>query len=135
MEVAAVVGLTVAAAFLAVVLRQQRPEFALAIGLMAGAAILTLILTKAVPVFDSLKDMLDQTSLPAEYGAVLFKAMGVCLLTQLAADACEDAGEKALASKAELAGKVALLILALPLFQKVAELAASLMSGQAVSGG
>ncbi|MCI9413684.1 MAG: stage III sporulation protein AD [Clostridiales bacterium] len=134
MEVAAVVGLTVAAAFLAVILRQQRPEYALAIGLMAGVAILTLIITKAVPVFNSLKELLDKASLPVEYGAVLFKALGVCLLTQLASDACEDAGEKALAAKAELAGKVALLILALPLFQKVAEMAASLMNGQAVGG-
>ncbi|MCI8554469.1 MAG: stage III sporulation protein AD [Clostridiales bacterium] len=134
MEVAAVIGLTVAAAFLAVVLRQQRPEYALAISLMAGAALLTLVLIRAAPMMDRLKEMLDQVSLSAEYGAVLFKAMGVCLLTQLASDACEDAGEKALAAKAELAGKFGLLVLALPLFQKIAELAAALMNGQAVGG-
>ena len=54
------------------------------------------------------------------------------VLTQLAADACKDAGESALASKAELAGKVGLIMLSLPLFQKIAELAVSLMNGKAV---
>lgn len=48
-------------------------------------------------------------------------------------DACKDAGESALASKAELAGKLMLLMLALPLFEKIAQLAASLINGEAIS--
>ena len=40
--------------------------------------------------------------------------------------------EAALAGKAELAGKVGLIMLSLPLFQKIAELAVSLMNGKAV---
>ena len=51
------------------------------------------------------------------------------MLAQLSADACRDAGETALAEKAELAGKVFLLLIALPLFEKVAELAVRLMNG------
>ena len=134
MEIAAIAGLTVAAAFLAVVLRQHKPEFALAVGLMAGIVILAVCLRKAAPALGSLSDLLNAASLPAEYGAALFKALGVCLLTQLASDACSDAGEKALAAKAELAGKLAMLLIALPLFEKVAEMAVSLMNGRAVSG-
>ena len=37
--------------------------------------------------------------MPGEYGLILFKALGICLITQLASDACRDAGEAALASK------------------------------------
>ena len=59
----------------------------------------------------------------------MFKALGICLLSQLAADACRDAGENAMAEKAELAGKVFLLLLALPLFEKIAELALTLING------
>ncbi len=94
MEIAAIAGLTVAAAFLAVVLRQHKPEFALAVGLMAGIVILAVCLRKAAPALGSLSDLLNAASLPAEYGAALFKALGVCLLTQLASDACSDAGER-----------------------------------------
>ena len=40
---------------------------------------------------------------------------------------------RSLASKAELAGKLMLLMLALPLFEKIAQLAASLINGEAIS--
>ena len=103
MDMVAIAGVVVIAAFLAVLLRQQRPEQAMAVGLVAGVGILALVLTRAVPAFSSIKELLDASSLPGEYGEILFKALGLCLLTQLAADACRDAGEGALAGKAELA--------------------------------
>jgi stage III sporulation protein AD len=50
-------------------------------------------------------------------------------LAQFAADACRDAGESALASKMELAGKITILILALPLFEKITQTAVGLIGG------
>ena len=128
MDIVTIAGVVVVAAFLAVILRQQRPEQALAVSLAAGLGILALVVSKALPVIDTLRELLESAALPVEYGAILFKALGICLLTQLAADACRDAGEAALASKAELAGKLLLLTLALPLFEKIAQTAASLIS-------
>lgn len=64
---------------------------------------------------------------------MVVKATGVCLLTQLTADTCRDAGETALAGKAELAGRFVLLALAVPLFADVLELVTALINGQAVS--
>lgn len=128
MEIVTIAGVVVVAAFLAVILRQQRPEQAMAVSLAAGIGILALVAAKALPVIGSLRELLAGAALPSEYGAILFKALGICLLTQLAADACRDAGENALASKAELAGKLLLLTLALPLFEKIAQTAAALIN-------
>ena len=128
-----IAGVVVVAAFLAVMLRQQRPEQAMAVSLAAGIGILALVLSKALPVIGTLRELLSTAALTEEYGAIQFKALGIFLLTQLAADACKDAGESALASKAELAGKLMLLMLALPLFEKIAQLAASLINGEAIS--
>ena len=127
MEVVAVAGVAVVAAFLSVLLKQHRPELAMGIGLVAGTGILMLLLRYAIPMVDQLREMLSKSGVSGEYVTVLFKALGVCLLTQLASDTCKDAGEQALASKAELAGKISLLVLALPLFQKLADLALSLI--------
>lgn len=129
MEIVTIAGVAVVAAFLAVVLRQQRPEQAMAVSLAAGLGILMLVVTKAMPVVGALRNLLEGAALPKEYAAVVFKALGICLLTQLSADACRDAGETALASKAELAGKLFLLTLALPLFEKIAQTAALLING------
>ncbi len=123
----AVAGLAVTAAFLAVVLRGTRPEQAMAIGLAAGAVLVVWLLKMASPVLDSLRNMVARAGLSEEYGTVLLKALGLCLLTQLAADVCRDAGEQALAAKAELGGKILMLLLALPLFEKIAALAVELL--------
>ena len=115
------------AALLAVLLRgQQRPEMAMCLSLAAGVVVL--------PLLDTLRQMLTAGSFPAPYLTVVVKATGVCLLTQLTADTCRDAGETALAGKAELAGRFVLLALAVPLFADVLELVTALINGQAVSG-
>jgi len=129
MSILTVVGIAVIAAFLAVLLRRYHPEYAMATGIAAGIAILVLLLAQVAPVISRLEALLEAAALPAEYAGVLFKALGIALLAQLAADACRDAGENAMAEKAELAGKVFLFLLALPLFEKIAELAVSLMEG------
>ena len=36
------------------------------------------------------------------YASILFKALGICFLTQFSSDACRDAGEGGIAHKAEL---------------------------------
>ena len=66
---------------------------------------------------------------PQEYVLVLFKALGICYLTQFAADSCRDAGESALAVKAEIAGRIAVLLISLPLLSQVASTAMDLIGG------
>lgn len=134
MDMGVIAAIVVLAAFLAVILRQQRPEQAMAVALIAGIGVLALVIVRVTPVIDSLQELLGAANMPSEYGQILFKALGICLITQLASDACKDAGEAALAAKADLAGKVTLLVLALPLFQKMGELAVSLIGGQGAGG-
>ena len=62
------------------------------------------------------------------YARILLKALAVCYITQLAADCCRDAGESAIASKIELAGKAAIVAVSLPVFTELAELVTGLVS-------
>ena len=48
-------------------------------------------------------------------------------MAQFAADACRDAGESALASRVELAGKMAVVLLSLPLFGEITSVALGLL--------
>ena len=130
-------GITIAvvaviAAFLAALLRRFHPEQAMAVTLIAGVVLLTAVLGYVLPLLTDIRNMLSKSGLSSEYVQILFKALGVSLLTQLAADTCRDAGEHSMASKAELAGKWMLLTLALPLFQKVGSIALSLIEKGAV---
>lgn len=130
MSIVTIWGVLIIAAFLSVMLKPHRPELALGLALAAGVGVLALVLTQVTPALTRIQSMLESASVSGEYVLVLFKALGVCLLTQIAADVCRDAGEAGLAAKAELAGKAIMLLLALPLFEKIGELALTLINGE-----
>lgn len=127
MHLTAVLMLLITAAFLAVLLRRYQPELALGVGLLAGVAVLAGLLKTVLPLLQRVQALAENAAVPTAYMGVLLKGLGICLLTQIAADTCRDAGETALANKAELVGKVLLLVVALPLFEEIIALALSLV--------
>lgn len=123
----AIAAVAVITAFLAVMLRRLHPEQAMAVTLIAGILMVTAALGAMAPLLSDIQTMLEASGLTGEYVQILFKALGICVITQLASDACRDAGEQGLAAKTELAGKLTLLALALPMFQKIGGIALSLI--------
>ncbi len=65
----------------------------------------------------------------AEYVSVMIKALGVTVLCRICADVCRDCGEPTLAGGVESAGKLTLVLLALPMISRLAEHAISLAEG------
>ncbi len=124
------VGVLLCGALLAVVLRHWRPELAVCLGLVAGAMVVGLLLSQVAPVLAAVERLTAAGGLSDRHLSAVLKAAGICLLTQLTADTCRDAGEGALASKAELAGRVLLLLLTVPLFEDVLGLVTGLLQGQ-----
>lgn len=129
MNIFSIAGIALTAAALAVMLRQYRTEYALIIGIAAGVLIFTMILANVQPAFNEIDKLLYKAKVDTQYGTILIKSLGVCFVAQLASDACRDAGESAIASKVELAGKFTVLLIALPLFGQVASLVLKLMDG------
>lgn len=131
---AGAVGLLLCAALLAAVLRTQRPEWAVGLSLSAGALVAAALLQRLAPLITTLRQMLAVGGLSDTALTMVLRAAGVCFITQLAADTCRDAGESALASRAELTGRVLLLVMTLPLFEQVLTLILGVAGGQAVTG-
>ena len=123
-----VVGIAIVGVALSLVLKQHKPEFSMLISLGAGAVILILIVTSFTPILNTITDLVVDTKMPAEYGQILMKSLGICFIAQLASDTCRDAGESAVASKVELAGKIAVIIISLPLFEKILSIISSLIT-------
>jgi len=123
----AVVGIGVVAAVIAAILRQAKPDYALLVTLAAGILILYRILIGIVPVVAEIEAIMKTTGVNEEYAGVLFKALGICILTQIACDTCKDAGEASIATKLEIAGRVSILVVSLPLFTRVLSIVSSLM--------
>ena len=113
---------------LALILGQYRPEFRMLVTAAVTLLLMAMVLEQLSPVLDQLRSTMELTGLTGDYAAVLFKAVGICLLTQLAGDVCRDSGESSIASKIELAGRAAILLTAMPLIQEVLAWAWELMN-------
>lgn len=117
MDALQIAGLTVCAAVIALVLRRLRPEAATALVLAAGAMTALLILPQLAEIVTGILSLADAGQVRDGYMAQLLKVGGISLLTDFAAQTCRDAGEDGLAMKAELAGRVLLIALALPVMR------------------
>ena len=113
---------------LALILGQYRPEFRMLITAAVTLLLMAMVLEQLSPVLEQLRSTMELTGLTGDYTAILFKAVGICLLTQLAGDVCRDSGESSIASKIELAGRAAILLTAMPLIQEVLAWAWELMN-------
>lgn len=127
MNMVTIVGIAVLAATFSVVLKQKNPEYALALSLAAGVLMLGMIIAEARPLFDRMHSLLDASGTKAAYVQILFKSLGLCFITQIACDACRDLGETAIATKVEAAGKIAVLLVSLPLFEEILRIAGQLI--------
>lgn len=129
MELFSVIGIALLTVILTLLLNRYHKEYGILAAICGGSVLLLLIIGMLSPVADQLRSWFDSVGVLSENLSVLLKSMGLCFLTQFASDTCKDAGESALASKVELAGKVSVVVLALPLFQSIASTALSLTGG------
>lgn len=88
-----------------------------------------MIIVGLIPAFQSMTRLMQRASINNEYTKAIIKTLGVCYVTQLASDSCRDAGQSAIASKVELCGKVFIVIISLPLFENLIDIAFLLIRG------
>ena len=126
MDIIPVVGLGITAAAVALLLRGQNSPVAMAVSLAAAILIFIYVAQSIIPVFEQLNSLAGNAQISSEYLQILFKCLGLCVVTQLAADTCRDSGESAIASKIEMAGKAAVIISSLPMFSRIVSVAYTL---------
>lgn len=63
----------------------------------------------------------------SEYVKLMVKILGICFLSQLIINICNDSGESALASQTELASKIIVTVMLLPLFESLIKIIAGIM--------
>jgi stage III sporulation protein AD len=127
MDIISLSGIAILAAALCVVVRQLSPESAFGLRTACSVGMLAAAVALLAPSIETMTALTEKAGIDASFAAVLIKALAVCYITQLAADCCRDAGESAIASKLELAGKAAVTVISLPVFTELAEIVTDLL--------
>ena len=128
MEIFKILAICIITAVLAVVLKQQKGEYALMVALAGGTVVILYIIKGVLSPIEYINERLLKSGINTEYFAVALKALGISYVTGFIADICRDSGQASLASKAELAGKCAIFIISVPLIGAVLDTALSLLA-------
>ena len=121
MEIVQVIGLAIIVTVIGTVLRQLKPEMAIQLSILAGVAIFLLVMDQIRLIIDVMQKLSDQANISSYYLFIILKIVGVAYLAEFACQICKDAGENALATKVEMAAKVFVVILAIPIIVAIME--------------
>ena len=122
-----VVGIALVTTCICVLLKQWNPEISMMAALLCGILIFGIILLNLTTVLDTIGKLVAGVEFDSGYLSVVLKSLGICYVTQLAADTCRDSGYSSIASKVELAGKVSVIVIAMPLFTNLVQLSVGLI--------
>ena len=114
---------------LAILVRRYSKEQGLLLSLGIAAGLLALLLKLLSPVLDLAGQLAELAGVQAALIAPVYKCVAIGLVTQLAADLCQDAGESAAAQGIRLVGGAAALYVCAPLVLAVMELVQQLLGG------
>ncbi len=115
MDIVAIVFLAIVGMVLLIILRQSRPEMALVLSVLLGVLIFATVVPKIGMVVSTLKSIADKADVGSLHLATLLKIVGVAYIAEFGAQVCRDAQEGAIASKVELAGKIIIMALSIPI--------------------
>lgn len=127
-QIERIVAFAAVAALLCVVVRQTRPDMALALTLFAGAALLATYAAGLWQVVDAMSELSARAGLSDGFVATLSKVLGVALLGEFGAQVCRDADQSALAQRVELGARLILTLMALPMLSSILDSALELVA-------
>lgn len=128
MNILSIGAVGIVAAALVLTVRRYSSEQAMLISVGAGVLILLFVIKEVIGNIGAVSDMLASAGIRTEYIVILLKSLGICFVTEFACDTVTDAGMTSLSSNILLAGKILVLVTALPLFQDIFSTVSSLLA-------
>ncbi len=128
MDILQIVCIGIIAVILSATIKAQRPEIALQVNIITGIIIFLVVAVKLSVVIEFIEDFSKKADIDFTYITILLKIVGIAYIAEFGAEVCKDAGESSIASKIELAGKVTIMILSVPIISSLLEMVVKLMT-------
>ncbi|WP_152597370.1 stage III sporulation protein AD [Neobacillus niacini] len=121
MEIIKIVGVALVATFLALIIKEQKPNFAFLLIVFVGCSIFLYLVDKIYEIIHMLEKLAVNANVNLVYVETILKIIGIAYIAEFASQITKDAGQGAVASKIELAGKVLILAMAIPILTVMIE--------------
>ncbi len=109
------------ATFLAIVVKEQKPVFAFTITVFTGAIIFLYLIGEIQHIIQMLEGLAAKANIEVIYVETVLKIIGIAYIAEFGAQITRDAGQGAIASKIELAGKLLIMAMAIPILKLIIE--------------
>lgn len=127
LDIIQIVGFGLAAAILALIVKEYKPVFAFFIVAFAGIVLFFIIIGKISTIITVINDLANRSGIPDIYLKTILKIIGIAYVAEFGSQMIRDTGQEGLASKVEFAGKVLILVMAIPIINIVVETLLSLL--------
>ncbi|TWI55958.1 stage III sporulation protein AD [Halalkalibacter nanhaiisediminis] len=92
-----------------------------------GILIFLFLIDEITKIIGMLEGIATQANMNMIYFQTILKIIGIAYIAEFGAQIAKDAGQAAIASKIELAGKILILVMAIPILTAVIEMVLSLL--------
>ncbi|GAA0482153.1 stage III sporulation protein AD [Salinibacillus aidingensis] len=116
-----IVSLGMLAAILAIIVRDQSPSISFFIVMLTGIIIFLVLIQHIAEIFRLISTLTTKANINFMYVETILKIIGIAYISEFGAQIIRDAGLNSIASKIELAGKIFILVLAIPILTAVIE--------------
>ncbi|MEK5270607.1 stage III sporulation protein AD [Aeribacillus sp. FSL K6-8394] len=114
-EIFQIVGLGLIATLLALVIKEQKPTFAFLLMVFTGVSIFLFLVDQIYELIRMVERIANEASIDLIYVETILKIIGIAYIAEFGAQITKDAGQGSIASKIELAGKILILSMAIPI--------------------
>jgi len=122
MDIFRIAAVGICGVLIAAIVRGYKPEFATYVVIATVLAIFTMVIIRLASAFEFLGEIYNQISFGKSFFPIIIKVLAVAYIADFTAQICKDSGETAIAGKVELAGKVMIFYLAIPVMMSVMDL-------------
>lgn len=127
MEIVQIVALGLIVTVLALILKEQKPMFAFLLITFTGVVIFLFLLGKITTVIQMLEQLADRSQVNHVFFVTILKIIGIAYIAEFGAQVVRDAGQESIASKIELAGKILIMVMAIPIITVIIDTVMKLM--------
>ena len=118
-EIIRITAVGIIGTMLAVTLKEQKKEYALLVGIATGILILYMLMDSILKIRNLFEKAVNEAGLNSVYMVILIKVIVIAYICEFAVRFSEDAGEKAFGAKIELAGRILILAVSLPIIENL----------------
>ncbi len=120
-------GIIVVSLILIIFIRDTKKEFSLLLSIAVGILVFMSVAQEFYSVVETISSLVENSGEISSYISLMLKILGISLLGQFVIDLCRDNGENALATQTEIAIKIVIISMTLPLIETVIKIVTGLL--------